>query len=249
MKKLEKSGNRKNLFSAVKPSNIPDAVYKQLVSLITRGQLKPGDRLPSERAMATDLGVSRQSIREAIYRAKTAGLVEVRQGGGAFVISSLKRSLSAPLSILLGDRASKVFEFLEIRKIIEVWCVERASEAATSADLRKMQGILKKMEVSNPPQREWEKMDLDFHSSIAAATHNIVAMHVMEGLKDSFRTYFRVKKFTTKPERKDVVIQQHMAVFEAIKKRNPKEAKKKILEHLAYVEKMISEDLLGKKRM
>ncbi len=247
MKTKEKEINRKHLFSAVTPSKIPDAVYKQLVSLITQGHLKPGDRLPSERAMASELGVSRQSIREAIYRAKTAGLVEVRQGGGAFVISSFKRSLSAPLSILLGERASKVFEFLEVRRVIEEWCVQRASEAATVADLRKMEKILKKMENSNPPQSQWERMDLEFHSSIAAATHNIVAVHVMEGLKESFRTYFRVKKYTTRPERKDVVIKQHRDVYEAIRNRNPKDAKKKILVHLAYVERMISEDLLRKK--
>ena len=55
------------------PSKIPDVVYRQLVSLITSGDLEPGERLPSERDMALELGVSRQSIREAIYRAKAAG--------------------------------------------------------------------------------------------------------------------------------------------------------------------------------
>ncbi len=234
----------KNLFSAVTPSKIPDVVYKQLVTLITRGHLKPGEKLPSERAMALELGVSRQSIREAIYRAKTAGLIEVRQGEGTFVISSVKGSLRPPLSILLEEQAEKVFEFLEIRKPIEAWCAERASEAATPADLKKMQGILKKMEKLEPPESAWERMDLDFHASIAAATHNVIAMHVMEGLKDSFHAYFRVKKFTTRPERKDVLLRQHKDIFEAIRQKKSKEARKKIMEHLDYVVEMITEDLI-----
>ena len=238
---------RRNLFSAVTPSKIPDMVYKQLVSLITRGHLKPGEKLPSERAMAMQLGVSRQSIREAIYRATTAGLMEVRQGEGTFIISSFKGNLRQPLSILLTEQAEKVFEFLEIRKLIEGWCAERASEAATPADLKKMQGILRKMEKVKPPESAWEKADLDFHSCIAAATHNVLALHVMEGLKDSFHTYFRVKKYNAKPERKYALLRHHRGILEAIRQKDPKKARKKITEHLDYVEKMITEDIIGKR--
>jgi GntR family transcriptional repressor for pyruvate dehydrogenase complex len=245
--KVRKYRTQRNLFSAVTPSKIPDMVYKQLESLITRGHLKPGEKLPSERAMALELGVSRQSIREAIYRATTAGLMEVRQGEGAFIISSFKGNLRQPLSILLEEQAENVFEFLEIRKLIEGWCGERASEAATPADLKKMQGILKKMEKVKPAESAWEKADLDFHSFIAAATHNVLAMHVMEGLKDSFHNYFRVKKYNTRPERKDALLGQHRGILEAIRQKDPKKARKKIMEHLDYVEKMITEDIIGKR--
>lgn len=246
-KKVRKRTRRRNLFSTVTPRKIPDMVFKQLVSLITRGHLKPGEKLPSERAMALELGVSRQSIREAIYRASTAGLLEVRQGEGTFILSSFKASLRQPLSILLTEQAEKVFEFLEIRKLIEGWCAERASEAARPTDLRKMQGVLKKMEKVKPAESAWEKADLEFHSLIAASTHNVLAMHVMEGLKDSFHTYFRVKKFSTKPERKDALLAQHTRILEAIRQRDAKKARKKILEHLDYVEKMIAEDIIGRK--
>jgi len=245
-KKVRKSGRRKNLFSTVTPSKIPDMVYKQLVSLITRGHLRPGEKLPPERTMALELGVSRQSIREAIYRATSVGLMEVRQGEGTFIISSLKGNLKQPLSILIEEQAEKVFEFLEIRKVIEGWCAQRAAEAATPADLKKMQEILNKMERVKPAESAWEKADLDFHSLIAAATHNVLAMHVMEGLKDSFHTYFRVKKYTTRPERKDMLLKQHRDILEAIRKKEPKKAGRKIMVHLAYVEKMITEDILRK---
>ena len=244
---MRKTTRPRNLFSTVTPRKIPEMVYKQLVSLITKGHLRPGEKLPSERTMATELGVSRQSIREAIYRATTAGLIEVRQGEGTFILSSFKGNMREPLSILLTEQAEKVFEFLEIRKLIECWCAERAAEAATPADLKKMQGLVKKMEKVKPSESAWEKADLEFHSFIAAATHNVLAMHVMEGLKDSFDTYFRVKKFSTKPERKDALLGQHRRILDAIRQRDPKKARRKIVEHLDYVEKMINEDIIGKR--
>jgi GntR family transcriptional repressor for pyruvate dehydrogenase complex len=245
---VAKKTRPKNLFSAVTPRRIPEMVYKQLVSLITKGHLRPGEKLPSERTMATELGVSRQSIREAIYRATTAGLIEVRQGEGTFIISSLKGTLRQPLSILLTEQAEKVFEFLEIRKLIEGWCAERASEAATPGDLKKLEGLLKKMEKGKPAESVWEKADLEFHSVIAAATHNVLAMHVMEGLKDSFHTYFRVKKYSTKQERKELLLDQHRRILDAIRQKDAKKARKRIVEHLDYVEKMITEDIIGKRR-
>lgn|GEM_PF-5569823 len=68
-----------------------------------------------------------QSVRQAIHRARAEGLLEARQGGGTFVISSLKASLNPYPSILLEGQAEKIFEFLEIRRLIEVCCAERAA--------------------------------------------------------------------------------------------------------------------------
>jgi GntR family transcriptional repressor for pyruvate dehydrogenase complex len=194
--------------------------------------------------MSQELGVSRQSIREAMSTAKAAGLIEVRQGEGAFVISSFKDNIGAPLSILLAEQAEKIFEFLEIRKLIEVWCAEKAAQNANAADLRHLRRILQRMQTAVPTEALWEKADYEFHSSIAGASHNVIAMHIMDGLKETFDSYFRVKKFTTRPERKDILLRQHRSIYEAIRSKDAKEARKRILEHLDYVEEMISEDLL-----
>lgn len=241
--KVKKSSRQKGLFSSITASKIPDAVYTQLVSLITKGHIKPGEKLPSEREMAFDLAVSRQSIREAISRGKSAGLIEVRQGEGTFVISSVRENLKPPLLLMLEAQAERIFEFLEIRKLIEGWCAERASEAATPVDIKKMRGLVKRMEKVEPKGVRWEKVDLDFHASVAAATHNVIAMHLMEALKDSFESYFRVKKYTTRPERKGLLLRQHKAIFDAIRRRDPQAAREKVLEHLDYVEEVITEDL------
>lgn len=237
-----------NLFSTVTPRKIPDVVYKQLVSLIANGRLKPGEKLPSERDMAADMGVSRQSIREAINKAKTVGLIEVRQGGSTVVVSSIKEHLKTPLAIILEEQAEKILEFLDIRKLFESWCAEKAAAAAKPADLRTMLDLLQRMEELQPGEAAWEKADLSFHSAIAAASHNLIAIHIMEGLKSSFNSYFKAKKFALGPDRKDLLHRQHQGVFMAIKQKNQQAAKDRMLEHLEYVEEVIRRDFLKHKR-
>ena len=81
---LARNEQHSKLFSPIKTSKLSDEVYNQIVSLISCGKLKPGDKIPSERDLAADLGISRQSIREALNRAEVMGLLEVRQGEGNF---------------------------------------------------------------------------------------------------------------------------------------------------------------------
>ena len=94
---------KKGLFRSVKTSKKPDEAYKQFVTMIRSGQIIPGDRLPSERELASLMGIGRQSVREAILRAENAGLVDVRQGEGCFVLSSVQKPLRAPLRLLLDE--------------------------------------------------------------------------------------------------------------------------------------------------
>jgi GntR family transcriptional repressor for pyruvate dehydrogenase complex len=205
--------------------------------------LKPGEKLPSEREMATDLGISRQSIREALYRAEIVGLIEVRQGEGSFILSSIGESLKSPLLVLLEEEAGRIFEFLEVRKLIEGWCAERAAREATVEDLEKMKGILEKLKNSTPGDTGWEEADVEFHLSVATATYNVIAMHIMEALKDSFGSFFRFRKVLTRPEKKDLLVQHHHEIYKAISQRDPSLAKRKIVAHLRYIEKKIREEM------
>jgi GntR family transcriptional repressor for pyruvate dehydrogenase complex len=245
---MKTTGKQQPLFSAVTPRKIPEAVYKQLVTLIASGRLKPGERLPSERDMAADMGVSRQSIREAINRARTVGLIDVRQGGGTVVVSSVKEHLKTPLSILLEEQAGKIFEFLDIRLLFEGWCAERAAASAKAGDLRAMAVCLREMGRLEPGSGAWERADLAFHSAVAAASHNLVAIHIMDGLKSSFTSYFKAKKFALGPERKDLLHRQHTDIYEAIRARNADVARQQMRLHLEYVAEVIRRDFLQTER-
>ena len=236
----------KKLFKPVKTTKKPDEVFKQFLVMIRSGKIIPGDKLPSEREMASLLGISRQFVREAIYRAQGAGLVEVRQGEGCFVVSSIKKDIESPLRLLLEEEAAKIFEFLEIRRLLEGWCAARAAISAEEDDFVKLQEILERMEEADPTDAKWAKEDTDFHLAIASATKNVLATHIMYALKDTFESYFRIRRITTRDERKGPLLQQHKEIFKEIKARDADLARQRTNEHIDYIDKLISEDLLKK---
>lgn len=240
---MARSKPNDKLFSPIKTSKLSDEVYKQIVSLISRGTLKPGDKIPSERDLAADLGISRQSVREALNRAEVMGLIEVRQGEGSFILSSINKSLKPPLTIIIEKEAERIFEFIEIRKLIEGWCAEKAASEATIEDLKNMEEILDKMKKVASKDKQWEELDLELHLSFAKATHNVIAVHMMEALKTNFKPFFKFAKSMPLSEKIDVLWQHHFEIFTAIKNRKPRVAQKKVIDHLNFIEKKLKEDM------
>ena len=234
---MAKNTEDKKLFFPIKTSKISDEVYKQIVSLISNGQLKPGDKIPSEREMASELGISRQSIREALNRAEVMGLIEVRQGEGSFILSSVREPLKPPLTVIIEKEADKIFEFLEIRKLIEGWCAEKAALEATGEELDDMKEILDKMKQVVSKDKQWEALDLKLHLSIAKAAHNVIAIHIMDALKVNFSLFFKFTKSMPSSERLDVLWQHHYEIIDALSRKDPKLAKQKVFDHLNFIEK------------
>ena len=240
---LARSKQHNKLFSPIKTSKLSDEVYNQIVSLISRGALKPGDKIPSERDLAADLKISRQSVREALNRAEVMGLIQVRQGEGSFILSSINKSLKPPLTIIIEKEAERIFEFIEIRKLIEGWCAEKAASEATSKDLKNMEEILDKMKKVASKDKQWEELDLALHLSFAKATHNVIAVHVMEALKTNFKPFFKFTKSMPRSEKIEVLWQHHFEIFTAIKNGNAQMAKKKVIDHLNFIEEKLKEDM------
>ena len=240
---MAKNTEDKKLFFPIKTSKISDEVYKQIVSLISNGQLKPGDKIPSEREMASELGISRQSIREALNRAEVMGLIEVRQGEGSFILSSVREPLKPPLTVIIEKEAEKIFEFLEIRKLIEGWCAEKAALEATGEELDDMKEILDKMKQVVSKDKQWEALDLKLHLSIAKATHNVIAIHIMDALKVNFSLFFKFTKSMPSSEMLDVLWQHHYEIIDALSRQDPKLAKQKVVDHLNFIEEKIKKDM------
>ena len=240
---MSRNRSDKKLFSPIRSRKLSDAVYRQLVSLISSGELKPGDKIPSERELAADMGISRQSIREALNRAEVMRLIEVRQGEGSFILSSVNESLKPPLSLIMEKEVERIFDFLEIRKLVEGWCAEKAAVEATADELENMQEILDKMKKVAAKDKQWEAMDLALHLSFAKATHNVIAVHIMEALKSNFRPFFKFAKSMPSSERIDVLWQHHYEIFSAIKQKDPVTAKKKVIAHLNFIEEKLKADM------
>lgn len=233
-----------DLFSAIKTSKVSEEVYRQLLSLIGSGKLKPGDQLPPERELASELGVSRQSVREAVYKAEMLGFVQVRQGEGTFVLSSVGKALGTPLGVLLKEESQTIFDFLEMRKQLEGWCAEAAASEAGDEDLAGMLDVLNRMKRTGLTDANWEKLDVEFHLSVAAASHNVVAVHIMEALRPNFEIFFDFRQRIKEPDPSGLMWQHHYEVYEAIARREPGEARRKIVDHLDFIEEGLRKNLL-----
>src|SRR6266851_2486549 len=124
----------------VEPRRLYRQIADQIAGLIAAGEFKPGSRLPAERELATKLGVSRASVREAIISLEIGGLVEVRVGTGIFVTARGGRGTDAD-----GDAGPGPFELLNARKLVEGEIAALAAAGATTADIEDLQRSVERM--------------------------------------------------------------------------------------------------------
>jgi DNA-binding FadR family transcriptional regulator len=151
-------------------------IADQIAGLIAAGEFARGARLPAERELATLLGVSRTSVREAIISLEIAGLVEVRVGTGIFVTA--KPATPAPHA----DAGPRPFELLNARKLIEGEIAALAATQATATDLAALKQAVARMTAHVDDFTIREETDREFHLGIARATGNGSLELVVEGL-------------------------------------------------------------------
>lgn len=232
------------MFNSIKHTKVSDEIVNQVKRLISDGKLKPGDRLPPERELIKQLGVSRPSLREALNALAAMGFLDVRQAKRTFVKSMTSERMNDPLSLLLKTDVQKIFNLIEVRKAIETWGAFHAAQRATEEDNEQLEAIIEQMKVALDKGRSIEKLDADFHLAIAQATHNTVQIHIMSTIYDYLRE--SVAKIFTDPKKVKKLYQQHYQIFSAIKNHSPDKARERTLEHLNYVESEVKA-IMGQK--
>jgi len=225
----------------IKTRKIYEEIVEQIRELVARGELKPGDRLPSERDLVERLKVSRASIREALSALELMGLLEVRSGEGTFVRKLRSESVVAPLAWMLTMEKGTVLELLEIRKILEVQAVGMAAERAEAEDLRELSAALERLQDDlNSPTSDGSS-DHRFHYAITRATKNKIMIRLMDTISD-------LMKYSLKTSRSKLyegkytpalLFQEHKKIYEAIMAKDIQGAKDFMLTHLTGVEEEI----------
>jgi GntR family transcriptional repressor for pyruvate dehydrogenase complex len=227
------------LFTPVKSTRKSDHVYQQLLDLIRGGRFRPGERLPSERHMAGELGISRQSVREALHRAELLGLVEVRPGEGTFVNRFPEATRIPHLSPSDVVEGNQLLELLQLRRIIEAWCVEKAVLTAKEPQLESIAAILAQHDHPAPVQSSWKEVDTEFHLALAQAAGNGAVVELIRSLITAFAVYFRENHVILRTEKANPLHVEHTELFAAIRQRNLALALHKTEEHLDHVEETI----------
>jgi len=220
------------VFEPVQPPTTFEETVERLGTAIRLGILGPGLRLPSERELAEQLGVSRSTVREAVQFLGALGLVEIRHGSGTFVRSDG----DLPSEWLQWTRRHQVevHELLEVRRGLEAVAAELAAER--SHDPEAMEAALADMEtaIDGPDVPGLVAADLSFHTALAAASGNTALRHLTESLgRELLRERGAIWNQPGRPERS---LREHRRIYEAVRARDALGARTALVDHLHSVE-------------
>lgn len=224
---------------------LADQVADQLHALVRQGRWEPGQRLPAERQLAEQMGVSRPSLREAIQKLVSQGVLRSRRGDGTYVQERnhafLLPDTFEPLASLLTQDPEYRYDVLEARTALESSTAWHAALRATQADKDRIRRcfdvMLGHQQGGNGDLSA--RADAQFHLAIAEASHNVVLLRVMHSLFElvlstvvqSRRTMFTLASEETLGD----LTEQHHALMQAIVEGDAPRAREVIERHLAYV--------------
>lgn len=227
-------------FAKIEPEKAAGAIVHQVEQLILRGVLRPGERLPSERELATRFEVSRPTLRDALADLEASGLVVTRPGAGAFVAQVLGSAFAPPLVKLFSTHDEALFDYLSFRRDLEGMAAARAAEHANETDLEVIRSIFERMEVAHEKRNPTEEaaIDAEFHLAIVEAAHNVVMLHMMRSMFEMLQAgvFYNRQLLFGKRSTRDHLLEQHRAIFEAIIAQDPEAARSAVETHLTFIE-------------
>ena len=236
-------------FDQVRQRRLSDDIVEQLEGMILEGTLKSGERLPAERALAEQFGVSRPSLREAIQKLAAKGLLVSRQGGGNYVADSLGSTFSDPLLHLLENNSEAQRDLLEFRQTLEASCAYYAALRATEVDRERLTAAFEALQdcyarADQVCRMEEGAADARFHLAIAEASHNAVLLHTIRGLFDLLKRNVVTNiggMYQQRTETRDMLISQHRDLYLAIIEGRAEQAREISTRHLLYVQEVLEE--------
>ncbi len=175
-------------FQSIQQPTVVDQITGTIRNALLRGELIPGQKLPSEPELARQLGVGRSAVREALKILQAIGVVESRRGSGTYIVEEPSERLLNPLSfaIILGTNVSS--ELIELRVMIEIGYCELAASQATPEDWERIEHAADAIEAALPQadHHELARLDLDFHYAILDATHNPLVKKIGRTVEELF---------------------------------------------------------------
>lgn len=201
-------------------------------------KFKPGDRLPPERELAQQLGVSRPSLREAMIALETAGLIEVLVGSGTFVRALAPDGFKLPWSSV-GDAGPGVREQFEARKLVEPELAALAAEHVTKAQIDTMRRAVFEAAAKFAKGELAEAEDYAFHVTLAEASRNTVLAALVRHLWDLRRSemWFKLRARVVLPEHRMQVIADRREIVEALEVQDGAAARAIMIRYMQRAEK------------
>ena len=205
-------------------------VARSILDLIRQGVWKAGDQLPAEKELMDRLAVGRSTVREALQVLSTLNVVQATAGHGTFVKAPTSADLFRPdlMAFLIGN--SVALELLEAREMIEPQCVRLACIRGSEADFDKVEQVLEAHENAHEKGLPVGDSAARFHVLLAEASGNQVAASFMRSILDVLMR--RGRRIDHVPFYRKQELEEHRAIFEIVKERDPDRAAEAMLHHI-----------------
>jgi GntR family transcriptional repressor for pyruvate dehydrogenase complex len=233
-------------------ARLSDVVATSLETRILDGSLKPGDRLPGERELAVEMGVSRPSLRGALQALAAKGLLVTRHGGGTFVTDRMQAAFSDPWQRMLDEHPVVHDDMLEFRHMLEGQAAQLAAQRATDDDIARISASFDALQAAfnGNDLEQCIAADVGFHQAIAEASHNVMIGHLSASLHQVVRGHVQdnLEYLIARPELWQQLKLQHQAIWDAVRQRTAGNAGQAAHQHIEFVQQTMQESLQDKAR-
>jgi GntR family transcriptional repressor for pyruvate dehydrogenase complex len=211
-------------------TRISDRVIEQLVSFISSGKIRPGEKLPSEFELMEQLDVGRSTVREALRALALAGMVEAKPKRGTFVTSTLANSLGSDLAHSVAYWAIR--DLYEVRILLEAHAAELAAQMATTEQIKAIESSHARIIDQIARGTSYFKTNIEFHVNIARCSRNGALVQCISSVIGSYREMREQINHLESVPKED--IEDHAAMIKAIKSKDAAEAGRLMRVHLQH---------------
>ena len=222
------------MYEEVHYGRLYEQIVDQVETRILSGELNPGDKLPPERELAKQFGVSRTAVREAIKALTLKGLIAVYPGRGTFVVDSTSMAVRHSIDMLIKvGKKDGITALVEIREILEPEIAALAATHAEPEQIATLQDAVDMMEDCMDDPSAFVEADLDFHLALAQATNNALIPALIDSLVDLLREH-RLRSATV-PGALERGQPFHKMILDAVKQKDPDRARETMRAHLSQI--------------
>ena len=223
-------------------------VMRQMETSLLDGTWRAGAKLPSERVLALEYDVARNTVREAIQRLAARGLVQSRPGAGVFVTDQLRTGFASPWGQLVADHPALRDDILEFRCVLEGATAYFAALRASDDDLARIRVLMEELERTREVDDKAAEADADakLHEAIALASHNAMFLHLHTSVLGVLREHITINGTGLRVQNEDApdqLLQQHRTLCGAIAARRPEEARTAMQTHIDFVRTRVGEEI------
>ncbi len=232
-------------FKSVSRETLSDAIAQQIVGLIARNALKPGDRLPAERALCTELGVGRTSVREAIKSLVATGVL-IREGTAGTFVADESRVLENKLNWGVKLTGQEIEHIIETRAMLEMNSARWAALRAGEDDLKALTELHEQMQLSLDDAERFHDLDVEFHLVIARATQNDILIGMVQAMRSHLSAWIAQRLSVRKGEqirRARISNDGHMKILDRLTDRDDDAAAREMERHLGIASNDLRERL------